>query len=100
MADEVWLRLGDVDNYVEPFCGSCAVLLLRPSEPQTETVNDADGLLSNFWRALKYAPDATAKFADWPVNENDLHAGTHGLSAKRIVCKPNWKATLNFTTPR
>jgi len=74
VADEVWLRLGDVDNYVEPFCGSCAVLLLRPSEPQTETVNDADGLLSNFWRALKYAPDATAKFADWPVNENDLHA--------------------------
>jgi hypothetical protein len=53
VADEVWLRLGDVDNYVEPFCGSCAVLLLRPSEPQTETVNDADGLLSNFWRALK-----------------------------------------------
>ena len=74
VAKEVWRRFGDVQNYVEPFCGSCAVLLLRPSAPKTETVNDADGLLSNFWRALKYAPDATAEFADWPVNENDLHA--------------------------
>ncbi len=31
VAGEVWRRFGDVDNYVEPFCGSCAVLLARPS---------------------------------------------------------------------
>lgn len=74
VAAEVWQRFSNVGNYVEPFCGSCAVLLLRPTEPKTETVNDADGLLSNFWRALKYAPDETAEYADWPVNENDLHA--------------------------
>ncbi len=31
VADRVWTALGpDVMNYVEPFCGSCAVLLLRP----------------------------------------------------------------------
>ena len=74
IAAEVWQRFGDVDNYVEPFCGSCAVLLLRPTEAQVETVNDADGLLANFWRALKAVPDEVAEWADWPVNENDLHA--------------------------
>jgi site-specific DNA-adenine methylase len=27
VASEVWAALGDVDNYVEPFAGSLAVLL-------------------------------------------------------------------------
>ena len=43
VADAVWAALGDVDNYVEPFAGSLAVLLERPNPPRTETVNDADG---------------------------------------------------------
>ena len=30
IARDVWMRFGDVPNYVEPFCGSCAVLLGRP----------------------------------------------------------------------
>jgi site-specific DNA-adenine methylase len=29
VASRVWMALGDVANYVEPFCGSCAVLMLR-----------------------------------------------------------------------
>ena len=71
----VWDRFGDVKNFVEPFFGSGAVLLSRPhDEPGIETVNDLDGLLSNFWRAIKADPEATAAAADWPVNENDLHA--------------------------
>ncbi len=74
VAAEIWKRFGNVDNYVEPFFGSGAVLLGRDGPFATETVNDADGLLSNFWRALQADPDAVAKFADWPVNENDLHA--------------------------
>ena len=47
----VWPRFGVVRNYVEPFFGSGAMLLGRPA-PWTgsETVNDADGLLCNFWR--------------------------------------------------
>jgi len=75
IASEVWARFGDAPNYVEPFFGSGAVLLNRP-EPfdGVETVNDADGLVSNFWRALQADPDAVAHHADWPVNENDLHA--------------------------
>lgn len=74
VAAEVWRRFGDVKNYVEPFCGSCAVLLQRPTEPRVETVNDTDGMISNFWRALKYAPDDVVEHADWPALENDLHA--------------------------
>ena len=76
VADIVWSALGsDVKNYVEPFFGSGAVLFLRPGGPGAiETVNDADGLVSNFWRALRNDPDAVADAADWPVNEADLHA--------------------------
>lgn len=76
VADVVWRAFGDVPNYVEPFAGSLAVLLARPHDytARIETVNDADGLLANFWRATQVAPDEVARWADWPVNEADLHA--------------------------
>lgn len=70
----VWDRFGDVPNYVEPFAGSLAVLLARPHAPKVETVNDLDGMVANFWRALAADPEAVARWADWPVNELDLHA--------------------------
>ena len=75
VAHEVWTRFGDVANYVEPFFGSGAVMLKRPT-PWTgnETINDLDGYIANFWRAIKSAPDETAEWADNPVVENDLHA--------------------------
>lgn len=74
VAAEVWRRFGPVKNYVEPFFGSGAVLLGRPDEPKIETVNDLDGFVANFWRSVQSAPDEVAKYADAPVNENDLHA--------------------------
>ena len=70
----VWERFGDVPNYVEPFAGSMAVLLGRPHAAKVETVNDKDALLCNFWRAIAFDPEATAGWANWPVNESDLHA--------------------------
>ena len=73
-ADAIWRRFGDTPNYVEPFAGSLAVLLNRPHAPHTETVNDIDCYLANFWRSLRYAPKEVAHWADWPVNEADLHA--------------------------
>ncbi len=51
-----------------------ATLLARPHAPKVETVNDKDGAIANFWRAVKMAPAEVARFADWPVNEADLHA--------------------------
>jgi DNA adenine methylase len=74
VANIVWESLGDVENYVEPFFGSGAVLLARPHSPKCETVNDADGLLANFWRAVSHDPEAVAEHAANPVNEADLHA--------------------------
>lgn len=74
VAAEVWARLGDVPNYVEPFFGSGAVLLARPHAPRIETVNDLDGFVSNFWRAVRSAPDEVARWCDYPVIERDLEA--------------------------
>ena len=74
VAHIVWPRFGDTVNYVEPFAGSLAVLLQRPFPIRTETVNDADTYLANFWRAVSADPDSVADAADWPVNEADLHA--------------------------
>lgn len=74
MADIVWDRFGDVATYNEPFAGSLAVLLERPHPPNIETVNDRDAYISNFWRALQHDPDQVSFYADWPVNEADLHA--------------------------
>lgn len=77
VASIVWERFGRVRNYVEPFAGSLAVLLGRPNANGVETVNDANAYLANFWRAIageNADPDAVAYYADWPVNEADLHA--------------------------
>ena len=82
VADLVWERFGDVQNYVEPFFGSGAVLLERPTEAGFETVNDLDCMVANFWRALKNNPDAVADAADWPVNEVDQHARHLWLSSQ------------------
>src|SRR3990167_4842586 len=76
IADLVWDAIGDVDNYIEPFMGSLAVLLGRPATHTgtVETVNDKDAYLSNFWRAVRADPKAVAEWCDWPVNETDLIA--------------------------
>ncbi len=69
-----WSLLGDCDNYVEPFCGSCAVLLARPTVPRIETVNDFDAYVVNCWRSLARDPAAVAEACNRPVSELDLHA--------------------------
>jgi len=72
--DEVWQAFGAVDNYVEPFAGSAAMLLGAPDGKRVETINDADGFVANFWRAVAADPEAVADAADWPCNEVDLFA--------------------------
>lgn len=74
IADVVWKRLGNPVNYVEPFFGSGAVLLARPDAGKTETINDKDHYVANLWRSIQRDPEAVAQWADWPVNETDLHA--------------------------
>ena len=76
IAPLVWEHFGDVKHYIEPFFGTGAVLLGRPQEHKhsLSTVNDKDGFVANFWRAIKHDPDEVARYADWPVNEVDFHA--------------------------
>jgi DNA adenine methylase len=96
VAHIVWQRLGNVDHYIEPFFGSGAVLLSRPHKAKLETINDADGLLANFWRAVSYAPNDVAQWAANPVNEADLHArhlwlvNRKGDLTERLMADPDW----------
>jgi site-specific DNA-adenine methylase len=83
VAPVVWERFGNVPNYVEPFFGSGAVLLGRPTTPNVETVNDKDAFVSNFWRATKHDGEKVAEWCDWPANENDLHARHAWLVERR-----------------
>lgn len=74
-AHAVWAAFGDgVKNYVEPFAGSAAMLLAAPEGKRIETINDFDGFVANFWRAVAHDHDAVAHHADWPVSEIDLEA--------------------------
>ena len=74
VSSEVWQRLGNPPNYIEPFFGSGAVLLGRPDPPRTETVNDLDGAIANFWRSCAKDPETIANILTWPIVESDLHA--------------------------
>ncbi len=96
IATRVWEALGDVRHYVEPFCGSAAVLLARPHKPSTETVNDADGMICNFWRAVKAAPAEVAHHADWPVNELDLRARHTRLRELRVGLTARLEADADY----
>ena len=73
------------EHYVEPFFGSGAVLLGRPNDHarKVETINDADGFVANFWRAIADDPTAVAEWADWPVIEADLNARHAWLVGQR-----------------
>ena len=70
--ESVWAALGEPENYLEPFAGSAAMLLGRPSIGKVETINDADAFVANFWRAVASNAAEVARYADWPTNEADL----------------------------
>jgi DNA adenine methylase len=72
VTDIVWQRFGNPRSYIEPFCGSMAMLLA--SAPRVEIVNDMDGLLVNFWRAVQADPEAVARWAAAPKTEIDMQS--------------------------
>ena len=100
VAGLLWERFGNVPNYVEPFFGSGAVLLNRQDKPGIETVNDKDGFVANFWRAVQADPESTARWADWPVNENDLHARHVWLRTRRKELAPKLEGDPEFFDPK
>lgn len=70
----IWTALGNPDNTVDPFCGSCAIHWRRPRPGKIVTLNDAFGAIPNFLRAVQRDPGAVADAASWPVDECMLHA--------------------------
>jgi len=97
---EVWAAFGDVENYVEPFAGSAAMLLGAPRGKRIETINDADGFVSNFWRSVSKAADSVAEHADWPVNEADLFARHSWLVRQRVELLERLHADPNWFDPK
>jgi DNA adenine methylase len=87
VAELVWAALGDVPNYIEPFFGSGAILLNRPlvetNSNRYELINDLDGFIVNFWRAVKFDPQAVTYWVDYPVSETDLHAREGWLLSRK-----------------
>ena len=83
VAADVWRRLGRPKQYIEPFCGSAAILLAAPRPASLEVVCDASGFIANFWRAVKHQPAAVAHAADYPVSHVDLGARHQWLMAQR-----------------
>lgn len=83
VASEVWKRFGNPAFYIEPFAGSLAVFLGRPDAPSMETVNDKDGYIANFWRAVHSDPLAVAHLFNQPCFESDLHARRTALINER-----------------
>jgi DNA adenine methylase len=93
--DMVWERLGKPKQYIEPFCGSAAMLLGAPKPASLEVVNDLNGFLANFWRAVKHQPAEVARWADYPVSHIDLGARHRWLMEQRArlgaeLQDPNW----------
>jgi DNA adenine methylase len=67
------------EHYVEPFCGSLAVLLEKPPVAH-ETVNDLDGALVTFWRVLRDRPDDLARVAALTPHSRAEHQAAYDLS--------------------
>jgi hypothetical protein len=96
-APDVWAALGDVRSYVEPFAGSLACLLGRPDGwGGSETVNDFDGMIVNFWRAVAAEPDAVEQWHDWPVMELDLTARHLWLVAQKETLRARLEADPDY----
>ena len=95
IADLVWKRFGRPKQYIEPFCGSAAILLTAPTRASLEVVNDINGFIANFWRATKHQPQEVARAADYPVSHIDLGARHRWLMKQRSrigteLQDPNW----------
>lgn len=77
VADVVWSRLGDCASYRECFYGGGAIHILRPGMAPfgDEVINDINGYVTNFWRAVKADWRAVAGWMTGsPPNEIDLEA--------------------------
>lgn len=96
VAEYVWRRFGTVKQYIEPFCGSAAMLLSAQPSP-LEVIGDMNCYVANFWRATKYDADLVWSWSDYPVSHLDLGARHAWLTAsdrvaalRASLADPDW----------
>lgn len=95
IAETVWRALGSPKQYIEPFCGSAAILLSAPSPASLEVIGDANGFVANFWRTVVAQAEEVARFADYPVSHLDMGARHVWMMGERErlaseLQDPNW----------
>ena len=95
IADEVWKRLGKANAYIEPFFGGGAVFFAMPHKPKLTILNDIDGFIPNFLRAVQAAPDQVAHWIDWEITEADLYARhswlcQHRAGLEQLLADPDY----------
>jgi len=76
IAPEINRRFGTIDTRIDAFTGSSSWILASPPVKH-EIVNDLDGYVVNYLRAVKYAPDEVARHLDFPRAELELIAYHH-----------------------
>jgi site-specific DNA-adenine methylase len=97
----VWEHLGDPECYIEPFGGSLAVLLARPtSTPRVEIAGDLDGLLMNFWRCIVTDWREMLPHFSGIVAEADLYAKHAALINARASLTDKLMADDGYYDPR
>ena len=95
IAETVWRAFGRPKQYIEPFCGSAAVLLSAHEPASLEVIGDANGFIANFWRAVVAQAEEVARWADYPVSHVDLGArhvwmmGERGRIGAQLA-DPHW----------
>ena len=95
IAETVWRAFGRPKQYIEPFCGSAAVLLSAHEPASLEVIGDANGFVANFWRAVVAQAEEVARWADYPVSHVDLGARHVWMMGERerlgaALQDPNW----------
>jgi hypothetical protein len=97
VAADVWERLGKPTQYIEPFCGSAAMLLNAPSKASLEVIGDQNFYVANFWRCIKLQPGAVYEWQDYPVSHVDLDArhrwltdGQRTANLRACLSDPEW----------
>lgn len=99
VAPLVWEHLGDPECYIEPFAGSLAVLLARPTPARVEIAVDLDGLLLNFWRSIQTQWPAMETHLTGSVSEIDIYAKHEALLEARDVVTDKLRADPEWCNP-
>jgi DNA adenine methylase len=64
LAQQILAQMPNHRTYLEPFAGGAAVLFAKPIA-ERETINDKDGKVMAFWRAVRDRPDELARALDF-----------------------------------